>query len=89
MGIHPRYLLGWIRNRARASPPRSDGLFLKAISDLPDWVRCNHSHDSSWDLCESVACPKCGETIYAFRDVIVPCGCDMEKGAWDDSRVGD
>ena len=75
MGIHPRYLVGWIQSRARASPPRSDGLFLKAIADLPDWVRRNHAYDSSWDLQEAVACPRCGETVYAFRDTVVPCLC--------------
>jgi len=85
MGVHPRYLLGWIQHRARASPPRSDGLFLKAIADLPDWVRRNHAYDSSWGLRESVVCPKCGEAIYAFRDVIVPCPCATEKGDSDDS----
>ena len=79
MGIHPRYVLGWIRHRSRASPPRSDGLFLKAIEDLPDWVRRNHAYDSSWNLREVVACPRCGEPIYAFRDVIVPCGCDTHR----------
>jgi hypothetical protein len=79
MGIHPRYLLGWIQHRSRASPPRSDGLFLKAITDLPDWVRRNHAHDSSWDLRESVACDKCGEPIYGFRDIIVPCRCAVDR----------
>ena len=85
MGVHPRYLVGWIQHRARASPPRSDGLFLKAIADLPEWVRRNHAYDSTWVLRESVACPKCGEAIYAFRDVIVPCPCTPEKGDCDDS----
>jgi hypothetical protein len=75
MGIHPRYVLGWIQHRSRASPPRSDGLFLKAITDLPDWVRRNHAHDSRWDLREAVACTRCGETVYAFADTIVPCAC--------------
>jgi hypothetical protein len=79
MGVHPRYVLGWIQSRARASPPRSDGLFLKAIADLPDWVRRNHAHDSRWDLREAVACPRCGETVYAFRDVIVPCRCETDR----------
>jgi len=75
MGIHPRYVVGWIQHRSRASPPRSDGLFLKAITDLPDWVRSNHAHDSRWDLRDSGACPRCGETVYEFRDTIVPCAC--------------
>jgi hypothetical protein len=75
MGIHPRYLIGWIQHRSRASPPRSDGLFLKAVTDLPDWVRHNHARDSRWDLREAVACPRCGDTVYAFLDTIVPCAC--------------
>jgi hypothetical protein len=75
MGIHPRYVVGWIQHRSRASPPRSDGLFLKAVTDLPEWVRRNHAHDSRWDLREAIACPRCGETVYAFLDTIVPCAC--------------
>jgi hypothetical protein len=75
-GIHPRYLVAWISERARASPPRSDGLFLRAVADLPGWVVRHHCHDPTFDRVEAVMCAQCGEGIYAFRDVVVPCGCN-------------
>jgi len=74
-GIHPRYLAEWIAERARGAPPRSDGLFLSAIGDLPKWVQARARPDPYWALQESVCCADCGGTIYVFRHAVVPCSC--------------
>lgn len=82
MGVHPKYLLGWVADRTSSGRrAKSDGLFLSAISDLPGWVRANHCHDPTWDLRESVSCPRCGGAMYVFRDAVVPCLCEVDHGA--------
>ena len=78
IGVHPRYVARWITER-NGSPPKSDGLYLSIVeSDLAEWLR-RQQCDSAYLPVEQVMCPKCGGKITAFRDVIVPCGCDTDR----------
>lgn len=74
MGLHPRYVVLWIRDR-NGSPPKSDGLFVRAVdTDLAPWAR-KQVLDPWFAPREQVPCPRCGGVWTQFRDVVVPCEC--------------
>lgn len=70
----------WILERDGARP-RSDGLFLQILeTDLIPWLR-QQQIDSLLLPVERAPCGRCGGTITAFRDMVVPCLCGCAPNA--------